>query len=182
VLFIAAAALFYTYPYFTAGQEKTTIQGTGLRNRLANDFLILKSLLLSPLDEKDTLKADSLIKDFFALQEKATLPYTGLVLLDGSKKVLSACQAEQDGKNPDMIGNSYAGIDFKGSEKSLHKVLTLYRSDSRRPMGQKGIEIAFELHSEAGLLGWILFQLDIEELERTYGLDEDDLINFEFQR
>ena len=72
-----------------------------------------------------------------------------------------------------MLGSSYAGIAFQGSEKSLHKVLTLYRADKEHPMGHKGIEIAFEIDKNNQLLGWLIFQMDMDMMKEVYVIDEE---------
>ena len=81
-----------------------------------------------------------------------------------------------------MIGGSYNAIDFQGSENSPHKVLTLYRADKNYPMGKKGVEIAFELYRGDQMLGWLIFQLDLDFLSRTHGIDAEDLKQFQFEK
>jgi hypothetical protein len=81
-----------------------------------------------------------------------------------------------------MIGSSYAAIDFQGSEDSLHKVLTVYRTDKNHPMGKKGTEIAFELYIDNIFKGWLVFQMDMDALADTYGIDENNLKNLQFDK
>ena len=63
----------------------------------------------------------------------------------------------------------------------MHRVLTLYRADKDHPMGKKGTEIAFELKQGDQLLGWLIFQLDMERLKKNYGLDLDNLRKLRFE-
>ena len=81
-----------------------------------------------------------------------------------------------------MIGISYAGIQYKGSEESLHKVLTLYRVDKDHPMGKKSTEITFEISKDNSFLGWVVFQMDMELLEREYSINEEDLEKLQFNK
>ena len=111
-----------------------------------------------------------------------SLLYTGLILLDRKKRVFSAVSARADLDLSTMIGSSYAGIDFQDGEDSLYKLLILYRADKTHPMGHKGIELAFEIRDARHLLGWLLFQLDMGNIEREYGVSEKDLANFQFKK
>jgi hypothetical protein len=151
-----------------------------LRNLLAKDYMLLKSLLTNHFAAGDATKASQLMKEFFDIQDTTSMPYTGLVLLDKGKKVFVAYSHEKD-KPVNTIGSSYAGIEFRGPEKSIHKVLTLYRATKDQPMGTKGLEMAFEMQWSNQLLGWLVFQMDIEKLAETYELDEKSLQRFHFK-
>ncbi len=179
---LLAAALFYGYPYFSKGQQGMDIQKQELRNQLAKDSLLLKALLVDLFVPNNKLKTDQLLKDFFEIQESATIPYTGIVLLDREKKVINAHSIKADTDIMEVVGSSYAGIEFKGNEKSLHKVLTLYRADKENPMGRKDIEIAFEMDKDNPFLGWLIFQMNMDLLGEVYGMNEEDLKKFLFKR
>lgn len=179
---LLAAALFYGYPYFSKGQQSMDIKKRELRNRLAKDYILLKSLLVDFFVPNNRSKTDQLLKDFFDIQESTTISYTGLALLDKEKRVLNAYSIKADTDSMEMVGSSYAGIEFKGSEKSLHKILIVYRADKDNPMGRKGIEIAFEMNKDNPFLGWLIFQMNMDLLEKVYGVNEEDLKGFIFQR
>ena len=78
-----------------------------------------------------------------------------------------------------LIGTSYTGIEFQGSEKSLYRVLVLYRPDQDNPMGRRGIEIAFDLKENERTMGWLLFQMDGNCMETNYEVDEEELRNLQ---
>jgi len=179
---LLAAALFYGYPYFSKGQQSMDIRKQELRNQLAKDYILLKALLVDLFVPNNRSKTDLLLKDFFDIQESTTISYTGLVLLDKEKRVLNAHSIKADTDSTEMVGSSYAGIEFKGSEKSLHKILILYRADKENPMGRKGIEIAFEMNKDNPFLGWLIFQMNMDLLEEVYGVNEEGLKEFIFQR
>jgi hypothetical protein len=152
-----------------------------LKNLLAKDYVLLKSLLSNHFAAGDAPKTSQLMKEFFGLQEAASMPYTGLVLLDKDKKVFNAYSSVS--QSPDnIIGSSYAGIEFRGPENSIHKVLGLYRATKDHPMGSRGVEMAFEMQWGDQLLGWLVFQMDIEKLAKTYKLDEETLQRFHFEK
>jgi methionine-rich copper-binding protein CopC len=79
------------------------------------------------------------------------------------------------------IKSSYKGINFEDSKNATHSVLTLYRADKNHPMGQKSIEIAFEMNKNNHRIGWLIFQLDLHRLKTNYGTDVSGLKQFNFQ-
>ncbi len=176
-----AASIFYGYPYFSRGYQVTDIREQELRNQLARDYLLLKSLLVDPFAAGERPRTTQVMKDFLRIYEAAATPYIGLVLIDQDKKVFDAYAANKDVDISKILGSSYAGIDFRGSERSIHRVLTLYRPDSTHPMGRKGIEVAFEMRKDDRFLGWVVFQMDVGLLARKYGMGEEILEKFQFQ-
>ncbi len=178
-LFVTAA--FFGYPYFAKGYRSTDVKKQELRNQLSKDYFFLRSLLTDAFLAGNRLKTSQLMKQFFDIQDTSTVPYTGLVLLDEDKEVFDAYSIIMAADASAMVGSSYALVDFEGSERSLHKVLTLYRKDKDHPMGYKGIEIAFEVKKGNQSLGWLIFQLDTDVLGKEYGLDEEGLKKFQFK-
>ena len=175
------ALLFFTYPFFFKGYQIMDERKHELKNQLAKDYLLLKSLVTDPFEVEDRTKTSQLLKDFFAIQEATSIPYNGLILLDKAKKVFYAHSTARDSDAQKMVGSSYLGIEFQESENSSHKVLTLFRADKEHPMGAKGIEIAFEIKRGGNFLGWLIFQMDVELLEQKYAIDEETLKKFQFQ-
>ena len=122
------------------------------------------------------------MKNFFNFQKKTALIYTGLVLLDKKRIVMDAYSMLPQADNSTMIGSSYAAIEFKGHETSLHKVLILYRPDKNHPMGKKGVEIAFELQQNDEFIGWLIFQMDMDQLKKSLAVDLEDLRKLEIEK
>ena len=182
LLFLLAAALFFTYPYFSKGYQIMDERKQELKNQIAKDYLLLKSLLTDPFESNNRLKTSQLLKDFFTIQDTTLIPYTGLVLLDKEKNVLNAYSIVSAVDAKKMVGSSYADIEFQDSEKSSHKVLTLFRADMGHPMGRKGIEIAFEIKKDDSLLGWLIFQMDVDSLKQKFGIDEGMLKRLQFHK
>lgn len=178
-LFVTAA--FFGYPYFAKGYRSTDVKKQELRNQLAKDYFLLKSLLADHFSADNRLKTSQLMKGFFDIQDTSTIPYTGLVLLDQDKEVFNAYSIIMRTEASKMVGSSYALMDFQGSDRSVHKVLTVYRKDKDHPMGYKSIEIAFEVNKDHRFLGWLIFQLDMDVLGKEYGLDEEGLKKFQFK-
>lgn len=57
-----------------------------MKNQIAKNYILLKSLLTDPFEGQDRLKTSQLLKDFFTIQGITSIPYTGLILLDRKKK------------------------------------------------------------------------------------------------
>jgi PAS domain S-box-containing protein len=146
LLFLLGGVVFFGYPYFSKGVQTTDLRKQELRNLLAKDFLLLKSLLAEP---------------FRAGNRKKT--------------VFDAFSIKPGAESGALVGNSYAGIPFQGSEQSLFRILVLYRADKEHPMGQKGTEIAFEMERGGRSPGWLVFQLDMDCLREHYEIDEEGL-------
>lgn len=182
LLGMLAAAVFYGYPYFSRGYQTIDIKKQDLRDYLAKDYLLLKSLLADPFAAGDRSKTSRLMKDFFEIQTAKTIPYIGLVLLNADKKVFDTYSIRKATDVTKMIGSSYAGIEFEGRERSLHRVLTLYRIDKANPMGNKGIEITFEMDKDNHFLGWLVLQMNMDVLEQVYDIDGGGLKKFQFKK
>jgi PAS domain S-box-containing protein len=178
LLGLLAVVLFFTYPYFSKGYQMMDEKKHELKNQITKDYLLLKSLLTDPLELQDRTKTSQLLKNFLTIQQAISLPYNGLILLDQEKRVVNAHSIVSDSDAQKMVGSSYAGIEFQDSEKSSHKVLTLFRADKNHPMGSKGIEIAFEIKKGDKSLGWLIFQMDVELLKQKFKIDEKVLKKF----
>jgi PAS domain S-box-containing protein len=177
LLGVFVAAVFLGYPYFSKGVQSVDLRKEELRNEIARDYLLLKSLLIQPFEDRNRSETTRVMKDFFGMQSETKSPYKGVVLLDQDKSVFDAYSPSGPAAN---VGSSYGGIAFQGSEESLHSVLLLYRTDETHPMGKRGLEIAFELKGEGRTLGWLLFQMDMACLNDSYGVTEEDLRRFQF--
>jgi len=180
LLVVLISGIFFGYPYFSKGYKITDIRKRELRDDLAVNSRLLRSLLVKPFEEGDRSGTTLVLKGFFDVQKGITTPYIGLVLLNKDKKVFDVYSIEPGVDVEEMVGSSYADIHFKGDEDALYKVLTLYRAHKDHPMGYKGTEIAFKLYKDNNLLGWLIFQVDMEVLKRKYNVDEKDLRKFHF--
>ena len=182
LLGLLAVVLFFTYPYFFKGYHIMDERKHELKNQIAKDYLLLKSLLTEHFETQNRLKTSKLLKSFFTIQETTLVPYTGLVLLDPEKKVFDAHSIVSDSAAKKMMDSSYVGIEFQDSERSFYKVLTLFRADEDHPTGCKGIEMAFEIKKGDAFLGWLIFQMNVELLKQKFGIDEKALKKFQFQK
>ncbi len=50
-------------------------------------------------------------------------------------------------------------------------------------MGAKGVEIAYEIRQENGkITNWLIFQREMEHLDREYGIDTKTLSRIDFKK
>ena len=184
VIFLAllSVSIFFAFPYLSKRHQSLDVKKVELRKQLAKDYFLLKSLLIDCFASEDRSKANQVMKDFFGIQGSTGIPYTGLVLLDENKKVFNAYSVGLGTGAMEWLGESYAGIAFQGSEKSLHSILTLYRVDNKHPMGRKGIEVAFEMSRDGRFLGWLVFQMNVDLLQKEYRIDGGGLKKFRFNK
>jgi PAS domain S-box-containing protein len=175
LFFLLGGTVLFGYPYFSRGVQTMDLRKQDLRNLLAKDFLLLKSLLAEPLASRDRQKTREVVEDFFGVQVTKDYPYTGLVLLDRGKRVFDSFSTKPGTHAGALTGDSYAGIPFQGGDQSLFRILVLYRPDQEHPMGRKGVEIAFQIEKDGRLMGWLLFQMDMKALAEIYEIDEEGL-------
>jgi PAS domain S-box-containing protein len=175
-----AFVFFWGYPQIIRQLQSFNTQQAELKNRLARDYLLLKTLLSEGLDQGQRSKTTPILQGFFKLNGETPPPYTGLLLLDAQKRVFDAYFPAGHVDLSRIIGSSYASIEFEGHADSLHRVLTLYRVDLFNPMGHKEVEVAFQLKRENQLLGWIVLQMDQDRLSNLYHMDETGLKKFRF--
>jgi PAS domain S-box-containing protein len=173
--------IFFGYPYFSKGFKITDAQKQDLKDDLAVDYRLLRSLLLEPFEAGDRTKTTKTLKGFFDVQKGIKIPYTGLILLSKDKKVFDAYSILPGADVEGIIGSSYSGIDLEGSKDALYKVLTLYRTHKDHPMGLKDTEVVFRLYKGNDFLGWLIFQVDLEFIKDKHNADENDLKNFRFE-
>lgn len=177
-----AAMIFLGYPYYSKGHQAADLRQEELSSLLAKDYFLLNSWLSEHLGKENPNAMRQAMQKLFNIPHTTVIPYTGLVLLDRDRKVVSAYSTKDDISADAMIGSSYGAIEFQGSEDSLHRVLTVYRTEEGHPMGKKGSEIAFELYKSNEFMGWLIFQMDMNSLKNIYGVDVKNLTKLQFDK
>lgn len=182
IILFAGSGLYFAFPYFSKDPDmNTNFKKTNFRNQLGKDFILIRSLLINDFEAGNRQNTNALMREFFTIQEIEETPYQGLILLDDKLQVFDFYSPNERKSNiQNMIGSSYAGIEFEGNEASLHRILTLYRADKENPMGRKYVEIAFMMYKEQHFLGWLVIQLNMEFLFKSYNIRKTDLIKFQF--
>jgi PAS domain S-box-containing protein len=181
LLVMLVGGIFFGYPYFSKGYHISDAKKQDLKDDLAVDYRLLRSLLVEPFGAKDRQKTTNVMRSFFDAQKGIDIPFTGLALLGKDKRVFDAYSILPGVDEKEMIGSSYSAIDLGEKEGAPYKVLTLYREHKDHPMGVRHTEIAFSLYDKGVFTGWLIFQVDIDLLKHKYNVDETDLKTFRFE-
>jgi PAS domain S-box-containing protein len=176
---LLVVAIFAGLPYFTKGAKILDHKKQSFRNRIVMDSHLLAREIGSALQEGGPQDVRRVMADYFVDGEARLNGIGGVLLLDRNKKVINGYFPGMDeGLQVSEMGSNYSGISFKGKESSPYRVLSLFRSDKNHHLGVKGTEIAYQLQGAEG--GWLVFQLDMEQLDRESGIDADSLEDMEF--
>ena len=179
---VAIISLFFTLPYFSRGNRILDYKKEIFETRIIQDSQNITNAVTAHLATGNLAAIDGIMQAFFENESPEHFGITGLAILDRNKKVISAYSARTGEKAVGIIGYSYSGIKFKGDEMTAHKILTLFRSDKENRMGTRGVEIAYEIRQENGdITNWLIFQLEMEHLDREYGIDTKTLARIDFK-
>jgi PAS domain S-box-containing protein len=179
---ILATALYFVYPHFSVQRQIISAKQQTLQNRLADDCLLLTSLLTDSLVRKDREGITRMMKEFYRVKDRSSAPFSGILLLDENRRVFWAYSLFDERRLKGLEGSSYSDISFQSCKDSVHKVLSLYRTGKSHPRGRKGIEIAFEMKKGGRFLGWLLFQMNMTVLKSKFEADVKTLKIFKFDR
>jgi PAS domain S-box-containing protein len=176
---VGAAALVFS-PYMLESRRQVSQHKIEFRNLVAKDYVLMKSLLSKHLVAGNREGTSNEMVRFFELQDPAAVPYRGMVVLDRDKRVFDAHWAQEGNQAKKLVGSTYERLTFHGDEDSLHKVLVAYR---KVPGGSsQSLEIAFEILEKGRLLGWVVFVLDPELLQKRHGMEQEELKGMHFKR
>ena len=182
LLALLVAASFFVSPYISKGIENVDVRKEQIRDQVAKDYLLLKSLLQDAFEATDRTRSNSVLKEFFGTADSGNAIYTGVILLDREKRVFDAFSPRDPSGDNSMVGSSYAGIEFQGVDRSALKLLVLYRADQEHPMGHRAVEVAFEIEKESRVLGWLVFQLNMDVLRKSFSVTEEDLRKYQIRK
>ena len=178
---VAMISLFFTFPYLSRGSRILDYKKATFETRIIQDSQNLSSSIASYLAVENFTAIKGIMQIYFENENPEHFGINGLAILDRNKKVKSAYSTKMRDKAA-IIDSSYSGIKFKGDEEDAYKLLTLFRSDKEHRMGTKGVEIAYEIRQGNGeITNWLIFQLEMEHLDREYGIDTKILSKLDFQ-
>lgn len=176
-------ALFITIPYFSRGGKILDYKKEVFENRIVRDTENITKAFTDPLAAGNIAAVTGIMKSFFDNEAPERFGIKGIILLDRDKKVITAYSSNMGDAVAAIVGSSYSGIKFRGDETSDYKLLSLFRADREHPMGAEGVEIAYEIRQENGeVANWLIFQLEMEHLDREYGIDTKILSRIKFQK
>lgn len=171
------AALFFSIPHFSKGVRILDLRMESFRTRIVQDSQELSASLAVITGEGASDSVQQIFQGYFSDSTAILNGIRGLMLLDSDKQVTAAFWPGRESDASATLGTSYSGITFHGSNESPYKHLTLFRTDSNNPRGVKGDEIAYELPEQNG---WLIFQLDMERLNKEFGIDSKMLDKIDF--
>jgi hypothetical protein len=151
-----------------------------LKNQLAKDYYLLRSML-APAFAAGRERTHPLLERFASIQEPDSLPYRGVLLVDGDKRIFDAVSLRPQADLERLVGSTYGRVELAAPEGRGHRVVTVYRLEPRSGESRRRVELAFECRREGALLGWLVFQMDLAKLASD-GLDAGDLRGLSFQR
>lgn len=172
--------LLFAYPHFSPKSQLLGIKQNALRNQLAKDSLLLKSLLIDSFAQRNSKKVFDMMQEFYNIHKNAMAPYKGILVLNRGKRVFAAYAPRKGNGGKAVVESRYDHITFQDIKTSTHSILTLYRPDAENPMGSRAVEIAFEMKKGGDLLGWLVFQMDMDRLRKKFDVDEETLRQFQF--
>ena len=180
---VTIISLFFTLPYFSRGSRILDYKKGTFETRIIQDSQNITNAVTAHLASGNLEEVNGIMQAFFENESPGHFGITGLAILDSNKKVISAYSSKMRDMAAAIIGSSYSGIKFKGDETATHKILTLFRADKKNRMGTKGVEIAYEIRQQNGeITNWLIFQLEMEHLDREYGIDTKILSGIDFQK
>lgn len=168
-------------PYFNKGVRILDQRKESFSNRIVADSRFLENALADPISQGDTPAMTAVFRDYFSSHNPSFFGISGMALLNRDKEVVAA-YCPNKGAGGVQAGYSYGSIPFRGDENSSYRVLILFHADAATPMGRKGAEIAYAIRPVAGRQPlWLLFQLDMAQLDRDFGLAGKVLQKMQFR-
>ncbi len=169
-------------PSFSKGVKILDQRKLSFSNRIVEDSRFLGKALVEPLGGGDDGAMKAILQSYFARQNPSFFAIAGLVVLNRDKEVIAA-YSPVTGASRIKVGDSYSTIPFKGEKNSPFRVISLFHADAATPMGCKGFEIAYPMlksSAKGNRPFWLLFQLDVGQLDRDFGLGERALAKIKF--
>ena len=178
VLFgLMAALFFFILPGFNRGSQILDYKKNSFKEYVDKGHSMLASEFSGPgVQDGDY---HGLLARFFAAHNPAQYGIGGIILLNPEKTVVAAYMPGADDKEQQIVGSSYGALPLSTDRKKPVSLLTLFRAAPDHPLGKETHELAWRLQSNKKI-GWLVFQLDMEFLEKEFGLDAATLKDLRF--
>lgn len=173
-----AALFFYTLPSLTRGSQILDYKENSFKEQVEKGHTLLAPELTGAVRQEGDY--DALLGRYFAEQNPARYGIDGIILLKPDKTVVAAYLPGTDQKTLQIVGNSYAALPLSTDRKKPVSLLTMFRAEPGHPMGKQTNELAWRL-SDNHRIGWLVFQLNMEFLEKEFGVDTAVLKNMRFK-
>lgn len=180
VIAVLLGLIFSGLSTFSEGIKILDHKKKSFQSRVIHDYQTLQADLLPMLDRHDNDGVIRALKQYFKDTYPRQFAINGVLVLDPLKEVVSA-YSPLPGNDRSLIGSNYSGIKFTGPVSTTCNLLSLYRTGGKNPMGSKCTELAFKLKDKTGKLhNWLIFQLDMNYLEKEFGINNKTLLAIKF--
>jgi len=180
VIAVLLGLIFSGLSTFSEGIKILDHKKKSFQSRIIHDYRTLETDLLPMLARDDTAGVTRELKRYFKDTYPREFAINGILILNPLKEVVSA-YSPGPGNNSSLIGSNYSNIKFSGSANAVCNLLSLYRTDNSNPMGAKCTELAFRMKDKSGnLRNWLIFQLDMNYLEKEFGINNNILSKIKF--
>ena len=140
-------------------------------NFLNHSFLALNLAVSPALEKGESRNVGRVLQEYFALENPSKYGITGIILLDRHKKVF-AHETVHGSKSPGVeFAQPYSGSLFLADKNSRNQSFQIYLVSRTSSEDDKGVEVAFPLNRADRTIGWILFQLKMQDIENKFGYD-----------
>ena len=178
LLGVMAAIFFYILPSFTRGSQILDYKKNSFKEFVDKGHGLLAPELAEPGLQAEQYK--TLLTRYFAEQNPGQYGIDGIILLDPAKTAIAAyIPGAGDAAARQIVGNSYGALPLSTDRKKPVSLLTLFRPTADQPMGKETHELAWLL-SDHGRIGWLIFRLNMDFLEKEFGIDTAILKDLRF--
>nr|MBF0220666.1 cyclic nucleotide-binding domain-containing protein [Desulfobulbaceae bacterium] len=165
---------------FSKGIQILDHKKQSFQNRITNDYKLLYSDISPILPIEDRSQVQKTIERYFKKTHPEQFSINGILVLNNLKLVTHGYTANAP-KNDVSVNTHYSGINFTGDKKKNFKILNLYRTGADGAQGSKETELAIEIKNNNNeISNWIVFQLDMESLEKEFGITQKMLYKMTF--
>lgn len=176
LLGLMAALFFYALPAFNRGSQILNYKENSFRRYVDKGHAILASALTAAGARGDY---NVLLARYFAAYKPGRYGIRGIILLNPEKTAVAAYLPGTAAPKQQIVGSSYGGLSLSTDRQRPVSLLTLFRPTPDHPMGKKIHELAWRLQGNRKI-GWLVFQLNMDYLEKEFGLDAATLKSMRF--
>jgi PAS domain S-box-containing protein len=165
---------------FSKGIEILDHKKQSFQDRITHDYFTLREKLSPLLSLPDKAPAQKVLEEYFKTAYPQYYAINGVLILNKVKIVTHGYTATSP-KKDFTVNSHYSGIKFAGDPKKNFKILSLYRTDPQSLKEEKSTELAIEMDgAENEAPGWLVFQLNMQALEKEFGISQKILSTMTF--
>lgn len=176
LLFMGMIVFAYVLPQAFKGYEVFDARKETFQEQVKQDFSAMVAIANPVLAGNESeANAKLQLEAYFSISLPHHLYYQGLVVLDDKKKVIYTMSLNNSENVPVKIGSSYSEFNLKSKKDSIHSVISSYHVSKMNPQGKRYTELIFPIKYKEELHGWFIFIMNMDNLNKTLKLQENDL-------